>query len=66
MNATGQRTNIEGAVTPQRVRDGFAYRLLAHGADLSLVQQLIGHQSILTTQVYLEQAKEGHYADRLP
>ncbi|MEM5032704.1 tyrosine-type recombinase/integrase [Limosilactobacillus fermentum] len=40
--------------------------MLAHGADLSLVQQLIGHQSILTTQVYLEQAKEGHHADRLP
>lgn len=66
VNATGQRANIEGAVTPQRVRDGFAYRLLAHGADLSLVQQLMGHQSILTTQVYLEQAKEGHHADRLP
>lgn len=54
VNQAGKLGQIKGSVTPQRVRDGFAYRLLKHGADLTLVQNLMGHQSILTTQIYLE------------
>ncbi|MCQ2550655.1 MAG: tyrosine recombinase [Clostridia bacterium] len=53
----GEDAGIEGDIKPQVIRNSFAAHMVENGADIKSLQELLGHEDIMATQVFLSVKK---------
>lgn len=69
IRAAADRAGITAEVSPHTLRHSFATHLLAGGADVRTVQEMLGHASVTTTQIYTQVTADTlreHYLDAHP
>ncbi len=52
-----EQAGIDSKITPQTLRNSFAVHMIQNGADLKSLQELMGHEDITATQIYLSVTK---------
>jgi integrase/recombinase XerD len=58
VGSAGDRVGLSGRLSPHVLRHSCATHMLDHGADIRVVQELLGHASLSTTQVYTKVSPE--------
>jgi integrase/recombinase XerD len=58
VRTAGERAGLVGRLSPHVLRHSCATHMLEHGADIRVVQELLGHASVSTTQVYTKVSPE--------
>ena len=57
LKSYGKKAELEDKITPHILRNSFAVHMVQNGADLKSLQELLGHEDISATQIYLSVMK---------